>query len=237
MTHTQNILSGYCIAFVYTIEFQKRGLPHAHILITLRAEDKFKTPQSIDRFVSAEIPCAVTHPRLREIVLRNMMHGPCGAFNQYAPCMENGQCKKKFPKEFANATDPHNNGYPLYRRRQEETAQVRGITMDNRFVVPHSPYLCLKFNAHINVEVCTTVKAVKYIYKYIFKGFDCANIAITSDGNQQLTHDEVTNYINCRYVSAPEAIWRLREHKMHDRSHKVMRLPVHLPDQQRIRFE
>ena len=38
-------------------------------------------------------------------------------------------------------------------------------------------------------------------------------------------------------MSAPEAIWRLREYKMHDRSHSVMRLPVHLPNQQQIVFE
>src|SRR5258705_13432815 len=34
-----------------------------------------------------------------------------------------------------------------------------------------------------------------------------------------------------------EHIWRLLESKMHDRSHAVMRLPVHLPNQQRIIFE
>ncbi|GLV61257.1 hypothetical protein CBL_21084, partial [Carabus blaptoides fortunei] len=52
-----------------------------------------------------------------------------------------------------------------------------------------------------------------------------------------MQYNEVTNYINARYVSAPEAAWRLLEFTMHDRSHAVMRLPVHLPNQQRITFQ
>ncbi|PKY39565.1 hypothetical protein RhiirA4_308615, partial [Rhizophagus irregularis] len=31
---------GKVIAYVYVIEFQKRGLPHAHILLILNPEDK-----------------------------------------------------------------------------------------------------------------------------------------------------------------------------------------------------
>lgn len=228
---------GKVISFVYTIEFQKRGLPHAHMLLTLRAEDKFTSAEKIDRYVSAEIPLEETNPRLREIVLRCMTHGPCGRNNPNVPCMENGECQKKFPKAFNETTKPNVNGYPVYRRRQGMQAQVRGVTMNNRWIVPYSPYLSLKYNAHINVEVCTSLKAIKYIYKYIYKGYDCANVTLRADGQQQLNYDEITNYVNCRYVSSPEAIWRLRENKMHDRSHTVMRIPVHLPNQQRITFE
>ena len=50
--------------------------------------------------------------------------------------------------------------------------------MDNSWVVPYNPFLPLKYNAHINVELCSTVKSVKYLYKYIYKGYDCANIQI-----------------------------------------------------------
>lgn len=228
---------GKVIAYVYTIEFQKRGLPHAHILLTLAAEHKFTSAERIDRHVSAEIPSEETNPRLREIILRCMTHGPCGRNSLNSPCMENGECKKKFPKGFNETTKPNVEGYPVYRRREGMHAQVRGMRMDNRWIVPYSPYLSLKFNAHINVEVCTSLKAIKYIYKYIYKGFDCANVIIRADGQQQLNYDEITNFVNCRYVSAPEAIWRMRENKMHDRSHSVMRLPIHLPNQQRITFE
>ena len=42
-------------AFVYNIEFQKRGLPHAHILVTLKEEFKFTTAERIDQFICAKI--------------------------------------------------------------------------------------------------------------------------------------------------------------------------------------
>lgn len=40
---------------------------------------------------------------------------------------------------------------------------------DNRYVVPYNPRLLLEFDSHINVEMCGTVRAVKYIFKYVFK--------------------------------------------------------------------
>ena len=52
--------------------------------------------------------------------------------------------------------------------------------LDNRWVVPYNPYLCHKYNAHIHVEVCATIKSVKYIYKYIYKGHDRAQVQITA---------------------------------------------------------
>ncbi|GBM84213.1 hypothetical protein AVEN_94417-1 [Araneus ventricosus] len=95
---------GKSIAQVYTIEFQKRGLPHAQILIVLRADDKFSTSEHIDKFVRAEIPSSIENLRLHEIVTKCLMHGPCGIENPGAPCMEAGQCKKMFPKEFRTET-------------------------------------------------------------------------------------------------------------------------------------
>ncbi|GBN27771.1 hypothetical protein AVEN_31077-1 [Araneus ventricosus] len=225
---------GKSIAHVYTIEFQKHGLPHAHILILLRADDKFSTSEHIDKFVCVEIPSSIENPRLHDIVTKCLMHGPCGIETPGAPCMEPIQCKKMFPREFRTEITMNVSGHPLYRRRPGDTAFVRGREMDNRFVVPYNPYLLLKYNAHINVEVCTSLSAVKYVYKYINKGFDCTNMVLTAG---QVQDNEIANYIDARYVSAPEAMWRLLGSYMHDRSHAVMRLPVHLRNQKRVTFK
>ncbi|GBM14433.1 hypothetical protein AVEN_246595-1 [Araneus ventricosus] len=80
------------------------------------------------------------------------MHGPHGIDNPGAPCMEAGQCKKMFTKEFRTETTM-NVSVTLYRRSPSDTTFVRGREMDNRFVVPSNPYLLLRYNAHINVEV------------------------------------------------------------------------------------
>ena len=101
--------------------------------------------------------------------------------------------------------------------------------------MPCNPYLTLKYNAHINLEACTSIKSVKYLFKYVYKGHDCANIRITETNN--ITHDEVHTFIDTRYVSAPESFWRLSEFKLHEQSHPVYRLAIHLPDQQHVYFQ
>ena len=40
---------GVPVAYVHVIEFQKRGLPHCHMLIILRGKDKLRTRDDIDR--------------------------------------------------------------------------------------------------------------------------------------------------------------------------------------------
>ncbi|GKA46793.1 hypothetical protein Tco_0739676 [Tanacetum coccineum] len=71
---------------VYTVEFQKRGLPHAHILLFLEPEDKLTTAAHIDKYISAEIPDKDEDPELYQIVTDHMMHGPCGAERPSCPC-------------------------------------------------------------------------------------------------------------------------------------------------------
>ena len=48
--------------------------------------------------------------------------------------------------------------------------------MDNRWVILYNPYLTRYFGAYINIEICSSVQAIKYIHKSIYKSFDCAII-------------------------------------------------------------
>lgn len=66
------------------IEWQKRGLPHAHILVWLIHKI---TPDEIDNVISAENPDQTMDPELFKVDTKNMIHGPCGAFNINSPCM------------------------------------------------------------------------------------------------------------------------------------------------------
>jgi len=76
----------------------------------------------------------------------------------------------------------------------------------------------------------------------VYKGHDCANIEIqenplkTGETSMTLEHNEVKNFMDSRYVSAPEAMWRLLGYKMHDQSHSILRLAVHDPDSRSIVF-
>ncbi|KAJ9557686.1 hypothetical protein OSB04_012300 [Centaurea solstitialis] len=78
---------GAVIACLYTIEFQKRGLPHAHILLFLGLENKNPSSKEIDRVVSAEIPNEAIDPDGYNAVKKFMLHGPCGTHYPSSPCM------------------------------------------------------------------------------------------------------------------------------------------------------
>ena len=218
-------------AHIYVIEFQKRGLPHAHILIIFQNNLDYLSCEIIDRLVSAEIPDPNLCPNLYQIVIRQNLHGPCGEDNPNCPCMKDGICTKGYPKEFNDVTKVGEDSYPVYRRRDDgRTVERRGCILDNRWVVPYNPYLTAKYKCHINVEVCALIDSVKYIYKYVYKGHDRAMVQIGE------SIDECKEYIDARYVSASEAFWRLFSFKMHSQSHRVIRLPCHLPNMQYTTF-
>ena len=110
------------------------------------------------------------------------------------------------------------------------------VVADNSLIVPYNPYLSLTFNSHINVEVCSTVKCIKYLFKDCYKGHDCAMIGY-KDGNKEIQYDEIEKYIHARYVYPPKAMHRLLEFPMHEQSHAKYRLAVHLPNQQQICYK
>jgi len=225
--------------WLYSIEWQKRGLPHSHILVWL--EDKIR-PEEIDQIISAEIPDPLTDSELFDIVTSHMIHGPCGAFNMTSPCMEEERCKKRFPKPFTNDTITDIDGYPLYRRRDPEHGghtftmrkpnSINEVEIDNRWVVPYSPLLSKAYKAHINVEFCSSVKSIKYICKYVNKGSDLAVFEI-QDINK---NDEIARYQMGRYISSSEAIWRIFSFPIHEREPSVQHLAVHLENGQRVYF-
>jgi hypothetical protein len=144
-----NHILGHTIAGIYVVEFQKHGLPHAHILIC-----KPHTVEDVDRMINAELPNSKTNKLAHKTVARCMMHGPCGVAFPNAPCMEEDKCKKQYPRKFQSETVKDVNGYPIYQLRNTgHTILVHGIELDNRWVVPHNVYLSTKYDAHISVEL------------------------------------------------------------------------------------
>ena len=117
---------GDVIAYVCSIEWQKRGLPHAHILVWLAAKNKIHA-NLIYFVISAEISEKATNPRLHKIVMANMIHGLCGPLNKNLPCMVDNYCSKHFPKNFCRETQYSNDGYPLYRRRSPDEGGYTGV--------------------------------------------------------------------------------------------------------------
>nr|KAJ0188926.1 hypothetical protein LSAT_V11C900458960 [Lactuca sativa] len=234
----KNSLLGSVEAVVYTVEFQKRGLPHAHICLFMHSDYKLPTLEHIDRVISAKIPNKDDDPELYALVSEFMMHGPCGNDNPKCPCMIDNKCSKNFPKTFTEHTSVDENGYPIYRRRNDGSfVEKSGVKLDNRSVVPYHKLLLKRYQAHINVEWCNQGASIKYLFKYINKGPDRATVAVVPNNNAYDNDDvvdEIKNYYDCRYLSACEASWRIFKFDVHFRTPSVVRLPFHLPGQQNV---
>ena len=159
---------------IHVIEFQKAGLPHAHICIRLVDHDRFTRIDQIDDIVSACLPSEQEDKELHDLVMRFMIH------NCTPKCLVDGKCKKKYPKDLVERTYVDNKGYVQYRR-------------NHPYVVPYNPRLLLLFRAHLNVEIAATVNCITYVYKYLYKGPDRSRCTISAD-----RVDETIEYANVR---------------------------------------
>ncbi|KAL3627968.1 hypothetical protein CASFOL_028070 [Castilleja foliolosa] len=232
-------------AYLYTIEFQKRGLPHCHTLIWVTQPFKIQDAADIDTYISAEIPDPSTDPALHKIVTDLMIHGPCGLARPTSPCMRDGRCSKSFPKMLECNSRFDKYGYVHYRRRDSMHHAIKsGVALDNRYVVPYNETLSRRFSAHINVEHCGWNMMIKYLFKYISKGADRVRFSISkSDSSPAADLDttipamnEVKSFIDGRYICPHEAAWRILDFPIHERNPAVEVLDVHLENMQNVTF-
>ena len=151
---------------------------------------------------------------------------------------EGQSCDRRYPQPFCNETALNDDGYPLYRRRDTGLfVEKNGHIFTNQHIVPYNPFLLKKYNCHINVEIATSITAVKYLYKYVYKGHDRTCPVIQQDDGHQMVRDEIKEYLDSRYVSACEAVWRIFSFPLHLTFAAVIRLQLHLPDMQTVRFD
>ncbi|XP_074352694.1 uncharacterized protein LOC141691840 [Apium graveolens] len=255
---------GCCIGVMHVIEFQKRGLPHAHMLIWLHPNDRPKTTEQIDKMVSAEIPDPSINPVDYEAVKNYMIHGPCGTDCVNSPCMVKGRCIKHFPKRFILIKLKHRSflfnmynshtyfddcGFPIYKRRKTGiTVKKKEIDLDNRYVVPYNRDLLIRFQCHTNLEIYNSSRSLKFLFKYCLKGHDTTTMCLRKKTNnkkgctttitpEKRPLDEVKQYLDGRYVCASEASWRIFGFDIHSRWPSVERLPAHLPNDKHVSFK
>ncbi|KAL6847111.1 hypothetical protein ACP4OV_022964 [Aristida adscensionis] len=178
---------GQVSGYAHVTEFQKRGLPHEHILLIMKSGSKLTTPDGYDKVISAEIPDKDKYPVLHSLVIKHMLHGPCGALNRNCPCMVEG--------------------------------------------------LLMRYNCHINVEACGSIKAVKYLYKYIYKGHERESFSVDPAQSEGGVINEIRQYRDGRYISPPEAIYRIFGFALFGIYPSVLQLQLHLPNMQYVTYD
>ncbi|GIQ86919.1 hypothetical protein KIPB_008859 [Kipferlia bialata] len=264
---------GIDICHVCVVEFQMRGLPHAHILLMLHTRDK-PVAETYDDFVQAELPDAAIFPTLYGLVFDCNRHEGCA--EEHRPCWDGNKCKYGYPKAYCDQTTVPQVGFPVYRRRGR---QLGGNDFNDR-VVAFNWWFTMRYRCHINVEICSTVLAVKYLYRYLYKGPDHVDADVTveqdqprcqvdgvgqdgqapvggqapehvpdgQDAEHVVYHDgdidnegrrvvnECERHVNYRYFGASEACYLIFRFPRNDRNPAVISLPVHLKNQQNVRY-
>jgi hypothetical protein len=165
---------GDSVAYVKCIEYQKRGLPHLHLVVWLQRDIQL---EDVDNVICCEIPDPAEHPELYRIVMKQMIHtcrDSCDPDHRGTP--EEPYCNNHFPAEFTPHTYLDERGFLKPRRRHpsepggREGRTTAGATVGNDRVVPYNPYLLLKYDCHLNVLIATSVSCIGYLFKYLHKG-------------------------------------------------------------------
>jgi hypothetical protein len=155
------------VAHIFTIEFQKRGLPHMHLIIFLHHDYKLRTADDVDSLLSAQLPDPYTQPELYHLVVKYMVHGPRGAYNPDSPCMVDDKCSKNFPKAYREHTTLSDDSYSCLKRPNNGRVAKVGIKVVDTgglclthlgslvISLPHQHGVCPFTQVHqVHLQVC-----------------------------------------------------------------------------------
>ena len=108
---------------------------------------------------------------------------------------------------YCATTMKDDSGFPIYKRRKTKHAvKCRGAVLDNQWVVPYNRNLLVRYQCHINIEVCNHGRCIKYLFKYCLKGPDRATMLLKSTNsdaestsNVKRAKNEIKMYLDGRY--------------------------------------
>ena len=80
------------------------------------------------------------------------------------------------------------------------------------------------------MEIYVSIKAVKYIHRYAYKGHDRATLEMTAV-------DKVKHYLDARYISSVDAAWYIPEFGMNLEWPSVYWLSVYLLNHQMVVYD
>jgi hypothetical protein len=213
---------------IRVIEYQHRGLPHAHIIIKLSNTPDPMLPdvcsEWVDEFLTCIMPI-ITDDSTEEdkvyaaIVSKHLVHNCSEGVNG---CKDgNGHCKKGFMNTvICERTTFDGRGHAKYKRLKEEDLRV----------VPHNRKAAIDWDGHIYFDWCMNSYTVFYLYKYLFKGSKKVKFRLENADDVD-DSDEITLYLRGRYLCSMDAMWRvLGYHTYPSPTPKVRTIKAMLPE-------
>ena len=198
---------------VHVIEYQDRGLPHAHIVMRFKNMPQHGTPemlQWIDKYISCTCPPQPTPSstpqeiRLHYLKTRKMKHTCSGGANG---CIDRitGKCKKRFDQTLLSPTTViDEKDYVVYKRTKMEDLRMVSTTDS----------LLLDFDGHANVAFASNIHCIFYLFDYLFKGQKKVYqrlINVEDDNSEEANvrpDKQFRDYLKCRKLCSMDACWR-----------------------------
>lgn len=81
------------------------------------------------------------------------------------------------------------------------TLKKENAELDNQWVVPYNRDLLVKYQFHMNIEICFHARSIKYLFKYCLKGHDTVIVQVTGRKRRRTTEvndesiDEINQYL------------------------------------------
>ena len=209
----------------HVIEYQYRGLPHAHLVARLEnAHDIHDQNHDdlitfVNKFFIAEMPrfegeenqnifnsanCRIItddyKQKATELVRMHNTHKCAVAVNGCKK--EAGDiCKRGYSRtETIPESYVHDLKHRVVYRRREEC---------DLMIVPYNLSIMMDWDSHVNVEYSGSAYCALYMYKYCYKGASKAERICLSNEEQQDSRDEIKLFMYGRTMSSMSAVWRL----------------------------
>ena len=189
------------------IEYQHRGLPHAHIIIQLDNGPNHENIQEciewIDQYVTATMPNLDENSTDEDQTYYNLVNSKMihTCYHGIGGCLASSDsrvCKRNYSDtDLREHTNFDEKGFPVYRRPRREDLRV----------VPHNKQMLIDCDCHINAEFCGTCYTVLYLYSYLFKGNKKIKFELNNTENIH-EKDEINLHLRGRMVCSMDAFWR-----------------------------
>jgi hypothetical protein len=208
---------GKVSAFVWRIEYQRRSLPHAHILFW----NDFDTQDvhAVETVINVRNPKDSPFPddegmvtNFRQLIdLYEIRH------HVKRCCLPSGKCRLGCPQTTYERTRICGHNYLFARDDQEN------------FIVPHNPSLLAYFRCHHCLEVIHSEQCIGYVLKHCSQNPDAGCVSVFYEAYSVTRSDKLHCYAATRISSASECFAGIFGNRRHDMKPTVQILGMHLP--------
>jgi Helitron helicase-like domain at N-terminus len=225
---------GQMVYIMHVIEYQHRGLPHAHIV--------YRLIDAPDKVLKDDSPEVVTEKQNNHIKYidgyiddDNVEHLP--EIVAYRPGKIKGnnltpdQEAQNIYDDLIGETQIHTCAVGVNACKQKETdfckrrfdrfsvsesttfnkdgyPEYRRPNVCDLKVVGHNRCMLLDWRGHVNVEFATSVKSCLYLYSYLYKGCKKDYVIATEENAEDEKESEEMIYLNGRFLCAMDAMGR-----------------------------